>query len=129
VSFTYGVAFNRHLISCLGTRIRWDGSHVRNTYDGSCPGGGVAAARAARVPPDLEIGGVPVDRYITDKQLRAFDRACLAPGATERSCRRAAMRLLWSLPSKVRREIKPVACAAMSERAWDRLAPKAGCAS
>jgi len=140
VSFTYGVAFNRHLISCVGTRIRWDGTHVRNTWEGDCRLGalpGASTARVARVGQDdssqkLVIGegedAVRVDRYLTDAQIRAFDRACLSRDATEAKCRGVALRLYRGLPAHVRRVIAPDACAAFPQRAWERLAPSSRCA-
>ena len=112
VSFSYGVAFNRHLISCLGTRINWDGSHTRNTWAGDCSGAGSAAtAMSARVGAgELTIGrgrsAVSVGRYLARGQLDALDRACIVVASPSKpKCRRVALRLYRSLPDPVQAKL------------------------
>jgi len=111
VSFTYGVAFNRHLLSCVGTRINWDGSHVRNTWAGDCSGAGAATAATAKVGAgELTIGrgksAVSVGRYLAHGQLERLDRACLViASATRRKCRRVALGIYRSLPDQVQRKL------------------------
>ena len=114
VSFTYGVAFNRHLISCLGTRINWDGSHVRNTWGSSCSSGGLTTtmtkAEIAKATEEFKEGltlgsgdaQFYINRYLSKRQLKAFDRACLSKQATKSKCRKVALRIFRSLPPEVR---------------------------
>lgn len=105
VSFTYGVVFNRYLYSCLGTRINWDGSHVRNGWEGFCSG-----AMAAGTKPGLTLGKgkgqIDVERYFSQKQLEAFDRACLSEKAQRAKCRGTALELLRILPPNLQRKAK-----------------------
>jgi hypothetical protein len=119
VSFTYGVAFNRYLTSCVGTRINWDGSHVRNAWGGDCLG-----AQAIATSAGLTIGTgddeVRIDRYLSRTQIERFDRACLSRGASRAECKQTALGLLRSLP--------PKACAALSPDALRRLHPGTRCA-
>lgn len=108
VSFTYGIAFNRRLISCLGTRINWDGSHVRNTWEGSCSSQGQAVD--AHVSADsLSVGSganaVNVGRHLSRGQLARLDRACLSGVTSGAKCKAEALRLYRGLPSEVRRKL------------------------
>ena len=111
VSFTYGVAFNRHLISCLGTRLNWDGSHTRNTWPGDCSGGGAATASVAKVGAgELVLGAgrsaISVCRYLARGQLNRLDKACLIIAtASRRKCRRVALGLYRGLPERVQRKL------------------------
>jgi hypothetical protein len=105
-----GFAWTRDLFSCLGTRIRWDGSHVRNAFEGVCPYPTVARA-AARTSADvsdqrLSIGEVPVGRYLTRGELDALDGACISRTADVRECRRVGLSLYRGLPNKVRAKIE-----------------------
>jgi hypothetical protein len=111
VSFTYGVAFHRHLISCVGTRINWDGTHMRNTWEGDCAAR-AASARVADVRNQKLVIGegknrVRVDRYLSDAAISTLDRVCVSENASERKCRKVALRLFHSLPSEVRQKVKP----------------------
>lgn len=126
-----GVTSTRQLISCLGTRIRWDGSHVRNAFEGRCSQ--VGSARATVGEQELRIGDVPVGRYLTRGELRAFDYACIGGSAGKRACKLAGIKLYASLPDTVktriqRRQARPKACAALSPEALDRLGPGNTCA-
>jgi hypothetical protein len=117
VSFTYGVAFHRHLISCNGTRINWDGTHVRNTWEGDCLNAAVASkARADVRNQELTVGkgknAVRVDRYLSDAQIYSLDRACMSKNATRRESRRVTLRLLRSLPPDVERKVRALAVVA-----------------
>ena len=111
VSFSHGVAFNRHLISCLGTRINWDGSHTRNTWAGDCSGASAATAATAKVGAgELTIGrgrsAVSVGRYLARGQIDALDRACIVIASTSKpKCRRVALRLYRSLPDPVQAKL------------------------
>jgi hypothetical protein len=111
VSFTYGIAFHRHLVSCLGTRITWDGSHTRNTWAGDCSGGGAATALVAKVGAgELVLGtgrsAISVGRYLARGQLNRLDRACLVIAtASRRKCRRVALGLYRGLPERVQRKL------------------------
>jgi hypothetical protein len=103
-----GVTSTRQLISCLGTRINWDGSHVRHAFEGRCSTIASARARTSGDVSDraLSIGGVPVGRYLTRAEMRAFDRACIGREADKRGCRRAGDRLYDSLPKRVQKKIE-----------------------
>jgi hypothetical protein len=111
VSFTYGVAFHRHLISCLGTRINWDGSHTRNTWAGNCSGAATATAASAKVGAgELVLGtgrrAISVGRYLARGQLDRLDRACLVIAtASRRKCRRVALGIYRGLPERVQRKL------------------------
>jgi hypothetical protein len=110
VSFTYGVAFNRHLISCLGTRINWDGSHVRNTWGGDCSGAS-AATTASMQNQKLTIGKgkneVRVDRYLSGDDIKALDHACISKTTADRlECGKVAKSLYRKLPADLRRSVK-----------------------
>jgi hypothetical protein len=112
VSFSYGVAFNRHLVSCLGTRLNWDGSHTRNTWPGDCSGASATAtaATAGVGAGELAIGAgrtaIGVGRYLARGQLDRLDRACLVIAtASRRKCRRVALGLYHGLPERVQRKL------------------------
>jgi hypothetical protein len=112
VSFTYGVAFSRHLISCLGTRINWDGSHARNTWGSSCSNGAASSDLSTAVlDKELTIGHgkneVKVGRYLTREDLRALDKACIVRRlATNEDCKDTALDLFRKLPPKVQKQLK-----------------------
>jgi hypothetical protein len=110
-SFTYGVAFNKIMTSCLGTRINWDGTHVRNTWEGQCAGGNPGRA-AARTP----LGGtftlgsrnneVQASRYLTRAQLRQLNKACFESGANRAKCKPVALEIYHGLPAGVKQALK-----------------------
>jgi hypothetical protein len=139
VEFTFtfrGVPGNRQLVSCLGTRINWDGSHTRNAWEGEC---GTGAAKASRHVADvsdqeLSIGGVPVGRYLARGEMEAFDLACISKTADKRECKQAERKLYDGLPGTVQRQIRqgrashvPV-CPALSPEARDERSPGSRCA-
>lgn len=109
VSFTYGVAFNRHLISCVGTRINWDGSHTRNTWGGDCTGAASTATAARFGAGTLTAGSgknaLDVGRYLGRGQLGRLDRACLSVAASGAKCRKVALALYRSLPDRIQRKL------------------------
>lgn len=116
VSFTYGVAFNSRLISCVGTRIDWDGG-TTGTRAGDCGGGGGGAAAAAmsarfgaagltRLTVGTGKNAVVANRHLSRAQLAPFGRACLSRRATNATCRPVALRLFHSLPDRVQRKVR-----------------------
>jgi hypothetical protein len=132
-SFTYGVAFNKIMTSCLGTRINWDGSHVRNAWEGQCAGGAPSAAvQAAAVDKSLSLGTganeVSAARYLTRAQLGTLERACFnGRSAGVSDCEQVALRLYRKLPGDVQRKLRPAACATLSTAALKQLHPGARC--
>jgi hypothetical protein len=127
------VAVNRHLISCVGTRINWDGSHNRNTWDGSCgSSGGASAPKVGARNQKLVFGQgenrVRADRYLSEADISTLDRVCINRASASRSqCRKVTLRLFNSLPSKVRRKVRPKACAGLAPDSWERLNPDSPC--
>lgn len=107
-SFTYGVAFNKIMTSCLGTRINWDGSHVRNRWEGQCEGN--AAHRAAPLSRSLTIGAgkneVSASRYLTRAQMRKLNQACFRSSANRVKCKPVALGIYHGLPANVQRALK-----------------------
>lgn len=137
VSFTFHIGSNRYLTSCLGTRINWDGSHVRNAFEGPCPFNNSSAASAASRPVEngaLTFGAgenaVKVGRYLTKSDIYRFDRACLGKDAAKAECKKVQSDLFRSLPLHVRARAagRQVACPALSPDALDSLAPDSSCA-
>lgn len=108
-SFTYGVAFNKIMISCNGTRINGDGSHVRNTWEGDCAGG--AAALAVKATPNLTVGEganeVRLGDHLSRAEMRSLNNACFEFGtADEAKCKKVALRAYDTLPQEVQRKVE-----------------------
>lgn len=109
VSFTYGVAFNRYLTSCVGTRINWDGTHSRNAWGGDCSSQAqslTTAMKSQRLTVGTGKNEVRVDRYLSRPDIQALDRACISKTADRVECGKLARSLYRKLPTDVRRSVK-----------------------